>query len=204
MAQKCLEYLVVDGNYSKARIASLLLGLISIAFLTEANTAKDFEWDRIAVTCSDNEGNKIDTKEMENREECEELASNDENAKFIFYSDDKNCTMYKKCGVNERRVAGKHGSTYEKIEEDWKEYMTNQMTCGKGPMSFADMFFVDSLKECKEKASKFDDGRFIFITSFPTVIGNVTGCYLFNKCNSRNIHWEAVIGETYQRKIKTE
>jgi len=216
MAQKCLECLVVDGNYSKARIGALLLGLISIAFFiwlivltvnldkdkeAEANATQDFEWDKIAVTCSDKDDNKIDEESKDDLVACKKLANEKVNAKFFFYSDDKSCTIYKACDKME--ISNKTGLTYEKNEkEKWIAYY---MTCGKDNLSFEDVSMVDSVEKCKEEASKSDHGKFIFFSKsspFPKRNATMPGCYFYSQCDSANVHKTDVSGETYRRKIK--
>jgi len=217
MAQKCLECLVVDGNYSKARIGALLLGLISIAFLiwlivltvkvgkeedAKAKATQDFEWDKIAVTCSDKEGNMIVTESKDTLDKCKEFAAKDANAKFIFYSDDKDCTKYKGCGKME--ISNKTGLTYQKTDgkDGWNRY---DMTCGKDNLSFQVVSIVDSLEKCKEEASKSDHGKFIYFSHsspFPNFNSSIPGCYFYNKCDSTNVHSTKDFGETYERKIK--
>ena len=217
MAQKCLECLVVDGNYSKARIGALLLGLISIAFLiwlivltvnldkdkeAEANATQDFEWDKIAVTCSDKVDNKIDEKLKDDLKKCQDWAK-DKNAEFIFYSDDKNCAIYKACDKME--ISIKTGKTYQKDKNDesgWSEYY---MTCGKDNLSFKEVSMVDSVEKCKEEASKSDHGKFIFFSEsspFPKLNKTMPGCYFYGQCDSTNVHHTDSPGETYQRKLK--
>jgi len=222
MAQKCLECLVVDGNYSKARIGGLLLGLISIAFFiwlivltvtlgkdedSDANTnaPQDFEWEEIVATCSDNGDNKINTTSKDNRKKCGEWANNFNDAKFIFYSDDKTCILYKECGEMEGRIANKPGFTYMKIDNDnWVTFDTSDVTCGKEKSSFQAIYKVDSLEKCKEEASKSDDGKFIFFSNSSLLGTETPGCYFYNKCDLKNLHSSDYSGKTYQRKIKEE
>jgi len=222
MAQKCLECLVVDGNYSKARIAALFLGLISLAFFIwlivltvkfgkneDAGTRapQDFEWNKIAVTCSDDGGNKIDTQSKATLEECKQWAGDTNKAKFIFYSDENStapadCSMYMKCGEKERRIVNKPGLTFQKNENDkWKKY---NMTCGKDLISYQIVAMVDSLEKCKEEASKSDHGKFIFFPNYPVANTNKTACKFYDMCDSTHVLTSKSSGETYQRKIKEE
>lgn len=215
MAQKCLECLVVDGNYSKARIAGLFLGLISIAFFiwlivltvnlekdyaAGTNATQDFEWDKISVTCSDKDDNKISTEPKENLKECKDLADS-KDAKFIFYTDDKSCTMYNECDAKKSRFANNSGSTYKRGEKEWKPY---DMTCGEDNDSYQVMAMVDSLDKCKEVASQFDQGEFIFFSTSPLSDKPTHECYFYNECNSTKVHYSESPGETYQRKIKED
>jgi len=213
MAQKCLECLVVDGNYSKARIGVLLLGLISISFFiwlivltvnlskeedAEANATQDFKWDKIAVTCSDEDDNKIDTKLKDDQKKCQDWATKNKTAKFFFYSDDKNCIIYKDCDKME--ISNELGLTYMKDEADkWNEF---DMTCGKDESSFQIMAMVVSLEQCKEEASKLDRGKFIFFSDPNVANSTIHECYFYDKCDSTNVHHTKHSGETYQRKIK--
>jgi len=228
MAQKCLECLVVDGNYSKARIGVLLLGLISVAFFiwlivltvklgkdedAEANAThnetQDFEWDKIAwETCSEFGDNKIDTKPKSDLKACQEWASKTENAGYIFYSYDNKCTMYKVCVKIE--ITKKPGLTYEKQKNgEWIEYADEDIpkkTCGNKneKYSFQMISMVDSLEKCKEEASKSDDGRFIFFSNSSLLDKSIPGCYFYENCDSENLHVPKYPGETYLRKIKEE
>jgi len=214
MAQKCFECLVVDGNYSKARIAGLFLGLISIAFFIwlivltvnigkddaeGTNEPQDFEWDKIAVTCSDIDNNMVDTVKKKNLTECQNSALFGI-THFVFYTDDKFCTRYKKCGENKRSVSHKPGSTYKKtFGGEWIKY---DLTCGKDKSSF--QATVDSLEQCKEEASKSVHGKFIFYSNSSLKKDSTKpGCYFYDKCDSTNAHESEVSGETYQRKIKS-
>jgi len=217
MAQKCLECLVVDGNYSKARIAGLFLGLISIAFFiwlivltvnlekddaAGTNAPQDFEWNKYVVTCSDKDGNKISTESKNTLKECQDSAKF-ATASFIFYTDDKSCNIYKRCGEKKRRVADKPGSTYKKLTSltgEWRKY---DMTCGKDKLSFQAMAMVDSLEKCKEEASKSVHGKFIFYSNSSLLKDSTSpGCYFYDKCDSTYVLEPEVSGQTYQRKIK--
>jgi len=227
MAQKCLECLVVDGNYSKARIGALLLGLISIAFFiwlivltvklgkdearqnAEANATQSFEWDKIVwETCSEEKDNKIATEQKSDLKKCQDWASTNELAKYIFYSYDNKCTSFKECNV--MKTPKEPGLTYkkEKIEKNdkWIEYEDpkNRKTCGKGKFSFQMISMVESLEKCKEEASKSDDGRFIFFSKKSLLDEDIPGCYFYKNCDSENLHVPDYPGETYLRKIKEE
>jgi len=223
MALKCLECLVVDGNYSKARIGALLLGLISIAFFiwlivltvklgkdddAGANAPQEFEWNEIAVTCSDDGNNKIETQSKASLEECKIWANKKDKAQFIFYSDENvtapaDCSIYMKCGEKERRIANNPGLTYQRDgDEKWKRY---DMTCGKDQHSYQTLTLVDSLENCKEEASKSDRGKFIFFPDSPSANHeNKTACLFYDMCDSTHVHKSEDSGETYRRKIKDE
>jgi len=212
MAQKCLECLVVDGNYSKARIGALLLGLISIALFiwlivltvklgkdeeAEASAKQDFEWNKIAVTCSDEDDNKINTEVKNNLDECRQFGDSNKAANFIFFSDDKHCTIYKGC--DKMKISNKPGITNKKKEnKQWDEY---ERTCGEGTVSFQLWAIVDSLEKCQEEASKSEHGKFIFFSKSSS-FKKVPGCYFYDECDPTNVHRPLHSGETYEREIK--
>jgi len=210
---------VVDGNYSKARIGGLFLGLISIAFFiwlivltvkdAGAKAPQDFEWNKIAVTCSDDGDNKIDTQSKASLEECENWAKTDKKAQFIFYSDENttapaDCTKYMKCAENETRIANNPGLTYELDKSgNWKKSKISDMTCGNDTYSFQVMSMVDTLEKCQIEASKSDHGKFIFFSDTSLLKdSSIPGCYFYDKCDPTNVHESESSGETCRRKIK--
>ena len=127
MAKKCLECLVVDGNYSKERITLLALGLLLIAILiwlitltikvehidnkyetrttivhTTTSTTKVsliLSWEKIATTFNicNHSQTNVVIQNGTSLQQCEELANQIAEAKYFFYDITYSCIVFKTC-----------------------------------------------------------------------------------------------------------
>lgn len=189
MAASCLECLTEDGNYSKLRIGTLLLGLFSIAFLVwlivltvqmnqlECDGESDLDlpgwklFSETELTCGKT-NNEVTALNVKSEELCKEEANNDKYknvTNFIWIANDSSnklhphhCVLLKSCKISETRLPGSPGITLMKDSEgNFQPFSkTEDKTCDEKD-KIGDTLEDIFRKECEKEAEKTKDANYI-------------------------------------------